>query len=70
MVREGIEAVGGNYQEIADRKEAIRAALQTAKKGDVVVLAGIGHEDSRNMGGKLVPWDEVAIVKELLKKAK
>ncbi|HEX8349794.1 MAG TPA: UDP-N-acetylmuramoyl-L-alanyl-D-glutamate--2,6-diaminopimelate ligase [Hymenobacter sp.] len=67
-VRKGIEKAGGVYVEIPDRQEAIATALQDAKKGDVVVLAGIGHQDTRNMGGKQIPWDEPAIALSLLKK--
>ncbi|MES2971741.1 MAG: UDP-N-acetylmuramoyl-L-alanyl-D-glutamate--2,6-diaminopimelate ligase [Patescibacteria group bacterium] len=51
---------------IADREEAIRAAFQAAKKSDVVLLAGIGHEDYRNMGGKKLPWNEAAVAKKYL----
>ncbi len=56
--------------EIADRKKAIQAALKEAKSGDVVLCTGIGHQDTRNMGGKLVKWDEVKIVTQLLKRTK
>lgn len=55
-------------QEISDRKTAIAAALAEAKKGDTVYITGIGHQDSRNMGGTLEKWDEVKIVSQLLKK--
>jgi UDP-N-acetylmuramoyl-L-alanyl-D-glutamate--2,6-diaminopimelate ligase len=67
-VRQGIEACQSKaeWQEIPDRKEAIRQALADANKGDVVVLAGIGHQDYRNMGGKKQPWDERVIARELL----
>ncbi len=54
-------------QEIADREQAIKTAFAEAKKGDVVILAGIGHQDSRNMGGKTIPWDERQIARKLLK---
>lgn len=67
MVRSGIESAGGRYIEIGDREEAIRRALKDAQKGDVVVLAGIGHEDSRNMGGKLEPWDEIALARKVIR---
>jgi UDP-N-acetylmuramoyl-L-alanyl-D-glutamate--2,6-diaminopimelate ligase len=65
-VRKGIEQEGGTYKEIADREEAIAAAFKAAKPGDVVVLAGIGHQDTRNMGGKLVKWDEGTVARHLL----
>lgn len=67
-VREGIEEAKGKYVEIGDRQEAIMYALSEAKKDDVVVLCGIGHQDTRNMGGKLVPWDERQVVLGLLDK--
>lgn len=69
-VYEGVLAAGGakKVKLIADRKLAIQTAFKAAKPGDVVILAGIGHQDSRNMGGTNVPWDERVIAKELLKK--
>lgn len=66
-VREGLGKAGGMFVEIPDRREAIAAALKDAKKGDVVVLAGIGHQDTRNMGGKLLPWNEVEVAQQLLR---
>lgn len=51
---------------IPDRRKAIQAAFSDAGKGDVVIIAGLGHEDSRNMGGKLVPWDDRTVARELL----
>ncbi len=67
-VRQGIESAQSSalWYEIADRKQAITQALQDAKKGDVVILAGIGHQDYRNMGGKKQPWDERVVAKEIL----
>jgi UDP-N-acetylmuramoyl-L-alanyl-D-glutamate--2,6-diaminopimelate ligase len=52
---------------IPDREEAIKQAFSDAHKGDVVVLAGLGHEDSRNMGGELIPWDDREVARVLLK---
>jgi len=45
---------------IPDRKEAIRFAIKTARKGDVVLLTGKGHEKSINYGKGEEPWDESA----------
>lgn len=67
-VRAGIEQSKGNYVEVADRRQAIQAAFAAAKAGDIVVLAGIGHQDSRNMAGKSIAWDERDIARELLAK--
>jgi UDP-N-acetylmuramoyl-L-alanyl-D-glutamate--2,6-diaminopimelate ligase len=65
-------AAGAQYKfiEIADRREAIRQAFADAKHGDCVLLAGIGHEDYRNMGGKKEPWDERVVAREILKEIK
>jgi UDP-N-acetylmuramoyl-L-alanyl-D-glutamate--2,6-diaminopimelate ligase len=68
MVMKGIVLANATDKatEIPDRKEAIQAALTAAKKDDVVLVTGIGHQDSRNMGGKLIPWNEEEIIKTLL----
>lgn len=67
-VREGIQAEKGAFVEIADRKAAIKQALSDADATDVVLLAGIGHQDYRAMGGKKEPWDEREVARELLEK--
>jgi len=53
--------------EIPDRKEAIDFAVSLARKGDLVLLTGKGHEKSMNYGHGEEPWDESAIAKEALK---
>ncbi len=53
---------------IDDRKTAIKSAFAQARKGDTVLLTGIGHQNSRNMGGIEEPWDERAVAKKLLSK--
>jgi UDP-N-acetylmuramyl-tripeptide synthetase len=65
-VRKGIESAHGNYVEVADRLESIKEAFKEARKGDVVILAGIGHQNTRTMGKKQLPWDERAIARQLL----
>jgi len=68
-VYEGIvEAGGADRTEIVpERLEAIQAAFKAAKAGDTVLLAGIGHQDYRAMGGGRLPWDEREVARELLK---
>lgn len=63
----GVKKSGGNYLMIPDRKEAIQYALEQAKKGDVVVLAGKGHEDYQEIKGVKYKMDERDIVLELSK---
>jgi len=69
-VYKGIVAAGGQDKTtiIGDRLKAILAAFTAAKPGDTVLLTGIGHEITRNMGGKQVAWNEIEIAKKLLKK--
>ena len=50
---------------ITDRKEAIRAAAQFAEKGDVVLIAGKGHEDYQEVCGVKHHFDDSEVVKEI-----
>ncbi|MCY3813670.1 MAG: UDP-N-acetylmuramoyl-L-alanyl-D-glutamate--2,6-diaminopimelate ligase [Gammaproteobacteria bacterium] len=51
---------------IADRRQAIATALRRARTGDVVLLAGKGHERHQEIGGERVPLSDVAVVKNLV----
>ncbi len=56
-------------KKILDRRQAIRAALDLAQRGDVVVVTGKGSEPYiRIAKGKRIPWSDVGVVKELLRK--
>ena len=48
---------------IPDREEAIKYAIRNAKEGDMIVLAGKGHERYQLVNGKKIPFDETAIAK-------
>ncbi len=66
---EGLLAAGlaeGAYERYADRRAAIRFALETARDGDTVVLAGKGHEMYQVLGTEKVPFDERIVVRECL----
>ena len=52
--------------EICDRKEAIRYVIAHGQKGDVIVLAGKGHEDYQEIKGKKYPMDERILIQEVL----
>lgn len=57
------------YEIIRDRGKAFERAIKIAKKGDVIVIPGMGHEKWRNVGGnKRIRWDEPKILEEMLKK--
>ena len=57
----------GKYVEISDRKEAIRYVIEHGQKGDVIVLAGKGHEDYQEIKGVKYPMDERVLIQEILK---
>ena len=59
------EKLPANIQEIPDRKEAIRKALQIAGKGDIVLITGLGHEVYRVINGEKIPWNDTQIVREI-----
>lgn len=67
-VYKGIEAANGDSKckIYTDRRLAIKTALEHAKKGDVILITGLGHQKDRNMGGKLVPWSDEKVVEELI----
>ena len=66
-IEEGIKPTGGKYVVIENRREAIRYALQMGQEGDIIVLAGKGHETYQEIMGVKRPFDEKAVVAELLK---
>ena len=53
-------------QGIADRKEAVHYAIRRAQPGDVVLIAGKGHEKYQEIGGQAHPFDDVAVAREAL----
>ena len=57
---------GAKYEVIENRREAIRQAMEMAVSGDIVVLAGKGHETYQEIRGVKHPFDEKVIVSELL----
>lgn len=64
----GLENTDVSYDTIENRKEAIKHALMIGEKGDIIVLAGKGHEDYQILKGyKKIHFDEREIVAELLK---
>lgn len=70
MVRAGIPREEGNgFWQILDRKEAIRLALNLAKPGDTVVVAGKGAEEFQVVGKLRIPHDDRKVVRELLSRA-
>ena len=65
-IEEGIKPTGGKYTVIENRREAIRYALEMGREGDIIVLAGKGHETYQEIMGVKRPFDEKVVVAELL----
>ena len=51
-----------------DRRRAIERALETAREGDVVVIAGKGHEQGQEIAGRKIPFDDAAVAREALRR--
>lgn len=65
-IKTGIGKTDGKYVEIIDRKEAIAYAIHHGEPGDIIVLAGKGHEDYQEIRGKKYPMDERVLIQEIL----
>ncbi|MBQ9277398.1 MAG: UDP-N-acetylmuramoyl-L-alanyl-D-glutamate--2,6-diaminopimelate ligase [Lachnospiraceae bacterium] len=65
-IKIGMSKTDGDFIEIPDRKEAIRYAIMNGKSGDVIVLAGKGHEDYQEIKGVKHHMDERDLIKEVL----
>ena len=65
-IKTGIDKTTGKYIEIIDRKEAIAYAIHHGEPGDIVVLAGKGHEDYQEIKGVKYPMDERDLIADIL----
>lgn len=65
-IKIGISRTAGAYVEICDRKEAIAYAIDHGEPGDIIVLAGKGHEDYQEINGVKYPMDERVLIREIL----
>ncbi len=62
----GVKQAGGMHHSFVDRKEAIHFALDQCQKGDVVLIAGKGHETTQIIGSTALPFNEREIVQEFM----
>jgi UDP-N-acetylmuramoyl-L-alanyl-D-glutamate--2,6-diaminopimelate ligase len=64
-IEAGLIPTGGRYEKIVDRREAISRAMSLAKQGDVVLIAGKGHEPYQIIGHKFVPYSDGSFLREV-----
>ncbi|HEY5585175.1 MAG TPA: UDP-N-acetylmuramoyl-L-alanyl-D-glutamate--2,6-diaminopimelate ligase [Ruminiclostridium sp.] len=62
----GMQKTNGKYIKITDRRQAIKFALENAQDGDIIILAGKGHETYQQFKDKTIHFDEREVVDELL----
>lgn len=61
----GLTSTGTPFHRVADRRAAIARALSTARQGDIVLVAGRGSEPHQIVGERLIPFDDMTVVREL-----
>ena len=66
-ILQGVHKADGEYVTIPDRKEAIRYCMENAKDGDIIVLAGKGHEDYQEIKGVKHHMDERELIADIIK---
>lgn len=69
-IEAGIKGTGGNYVRIADRRAAVAYAIDQAKEGDIIVLAGKGHEEYQEIKGVKYPMTEHELVSDVFAQRK
>ncbi|HWT12457.1 MAG TPA: UDP-N-acetylmuramoyl-L-alanyl-D-glutamate--2,6-diaminopimelate ligase [Allosphingosinicella sp.] len=63
-IRRDILAGAAGAEEVPGRREAIRAAIAAAGPGDIILLAGKGHEQGQIVGERVLPFDDVTVARE------
>jgi len=68
QITSGIDdAVGRSHVSVElDRRSAIELAVMTARKGDVVIIAGKGHEITQTIGNQVLPFNDAQVANELI----
>ncbi len=69
-IKTGIDKTGGKYVVVPKRKDAIRYCMQNAQDGDIIVLAGKGHEDYQEIKGVKYHMDERELIAEIIEEMK
>jgi UDP-N-acetylmuramoyl-L-alanyl-D-glutamate--2,6-diaminopimelate ligase len=64
----GVKEKSGSYEVIPDRRDAIFKAIRHARSGDVVIIAGKGHETYQSVGGEKYHFDDREVAAEALRR--
>ncbi|MCX5715756.1 MAG: UDP-N-acetylmuramoyl-L-alanyl-D-glutamate--2,6-diaminopimelate ligase [Candidatus Omnitrophica bacterium] len=66
-IEKGMDRKSGNYKVMLDRKSAINEAISMAQTGDVVLIAGKGHERYQIVGDKILPFSDTETARQVLR---
>ncbi len=70
IIEEILAGSGSDVDHLVDRRDAIELAISGARPGDVVVIAGKGHEQGQEFeGGRKIPFDDATVAREALRGA-
>jgi UDP-N-acetylmuramoyl-L-alanyl-D-glutamate--2,6-diaminopimelate ligase len=67
-IEAGVKGRFKNYYIVEDRREAIAKAIANAAKGDIVVIAGKGHEKYQIVGDRVMPFNDCEVARNILKR--
>jgi len=65
-IEEGLPGIA--HRTLVDRREAIQAAIERARPGDIVLIAGRGHEAYQDLGRRLIPFDDREVAARALER--
>ena len=68
IIDEIVAGTDGDLEVVPDRREAIARAIETAEAGDVVLIAGKGHEQGQQFRDRTVPFDDREVAREALRR--
>ena len=67
IIQDVLQGTGTNVEIDADRRSAISRGIELAEPGDVVVIAGKGHEQGQEVDGEKFPFDDRIVAREALR---
>ena len=70
MIAEGARSTGMPFETVVDRRDAIAAAIAGANAGDVIVIAGKGHESGQQFADRTIEFDDRQVARQVLEAAR